>query len=373
MKKLVLLLILFTAIGFMGCSKSKDDNKEADSDNITREAENNITPAVTAAPTEAPAAEASADGSDAAQTKETLEGSVVEAEIQSAAIAENLIDEKGTRKLFIYLPPSYSSGDKTYPVVYFLHGYGDSPKSFMASYEQKLNMAFTDGAQEFILVALDGNNLTGGSFYVNSPVTGNWEDYVVKEVVDYMDTNYRTIADSASRGMSGYSMGGFGALYISLRHPDIFNSTLVFCPGVFAEDSLDAVIASWTGWADVNKSYAQAFSPNPGDPINHGNIISAKDIQDKNTTWSDWMNGYSNWGKKLEDYVALNKPLKAIKLAYSPQDSFPWIPTGCKYLADLLEKNSVNYSTQEFDGGHVVPLDGIENYFIPFFGENLTY
>ncbi len=358
MKVVLYLFLVLAAISIMGCSASKD-SKDTDSGNITKEAENDITKPVSPTPT--------------VVVNQNMEGSVMEAEIQSDAIAKNIIGDNATRKIYIYLPPTYNSSDKTYPVVYFLHGYGDSPKSFMTMYEDKLNEAFSRGAEEFILVALDGNNKTGGSFFVNSPVSGNWEDFVVNEVVGYMDTNYRTIADNASRGISGYSMGGFGALYLSLRHPDVYNSALVFCPGVFAEDALDEVLASWKYWYDVNISYAQAFSPNTEDTENYGNIIKEADVEAKNSVWEDWMNGYSNWGQKLDDYLALDKPLKAIEIAYSLEDSFTWIPGGCQYLAGLLKEKNINYSSIKFDGGHIVPYDGIESYFVPFFGENLTY
>ncbi len=65
-----------------------------------------------------------------------------------------------------------------------------------------------------IVVTAPGQHRFGGSFYVNSPVTGNWEDLIVTDIVGYVDTHYRTLAQSASRGIAGYSMGGYGALRI---------------------------------------------------------------------------------------------------------------------------------------------------------------
>lgn len=365
-KFMYLLMISLAAIGLFGCTSK--ENKDADSNNITSSAEDDKSEAVSASP----APTSSAVITKTATTSNT-EVSVVEAEINSDAIAKNVIGDSATRKIYIYLPPTYSSSDKTYPVVYFLHGYGDSPKSFMQMYQSKLDEQFNNGAKEFILVALDGNNKTGGSFYVNSPVIGNWEDFVVQEVVSYMDKNYRTIADSNSRGISGYSMGGFGALYLSLRHPDVYNSVLVFCPGVFADNDLDSVLKSWTNWTDVNQSYAQAFSPDVNNTNDYGNIIKDSDVEAKNSIWEDWMNGYSNWGQKLDDYLALNKPLKSIKITYSLGDSFQWIPGGCEYLAGLLKEKNMDYSTDTFVGGHVVPASAIEDYFVPFFGDNLSY
>jgi enterochelin esterase-like enzyme len=373
MKKLLyLLLVLLCATGLIGCSKSKK-NVDVNSDNskvVTNETEEDskdatVSPAPTSevTPTEVTPTEA------IAQTT----GEVVEVKIDSKALAKNVIKDNATRSIYVYLPPSYNNSKKNYPVVYFLHGYGDSTLSFMQAYQPNLDKAFQNGAQEFILVALDGNNKTGGSFYVNSPVTGNWEDFVVDEVVSYIDTNYRTIAKSDSRGLSGYSMGGFGALYLSLRHPDVYNSTLVFCPGVFAEEDLDDLLVSWNGWTDVSRSYAQAFSPDVKNTTDYGNILKDSDVEAQNKVWSDWMSGYSNWGQKIDDYLALNKPLKSIMITYSNGDSFSWIPTGCTYLMKLMDDKKINYSSDVFDGGHIVPPNAVDKFFIPFFGKNLTY
>lgn len=372
------LMICLFAVGLSGCSAKSENTAD---DHITTANGNGIaalsaTPvpenadaAPEAAVTEAPAA-------DALQTDNEIlegEGTIVPVEIQSEAIAKNVIGDKAVRKIYVYLPPGYESSDKAYPVIYFLHGYGDSCLGFMNSYQPKLDEQFRNGAKEFILVALDGNNKTGGSFYVNSAASGNWEDYVVNEIVSYMDSNYRTIPSCDSRGISGYSMGGFGALYLSLKHPDIFSSTLVFCPGVFAQDDLDAVLSSWRGTPDISRSYAQAFSPDVNNTKDYGNMLQASDIEARNTVWQEWMNGFSNWDQKLDAYLALDKPLKAIEVTYSEGDYYKWIPRGCSDLLGMMENGGINYQSDIFDGGHIVPKDAIEKYFIPFFGENLTY
>jgi S-formylglutathione hydrolase FrmB len=297
---------------------------------------------------------------------------MISVEIRSEAIAENIIGDRTGRRIYIYLPPGYNSSDKAYPAVYFLHGYGSSCVDFMNLCEPRLDVRFMNGAKEFILVALDGNNKTGGSFYVNSPVSGNWEDFVVKEVVTYMDTNYRTIPGAASRGISGYSMGGFGALNLCLKHPDVFGSALVFCPGLFANDDLGALLASWRGVPDISESYAQAFSPDVNNTADYGNVIRASDIIARNRVWQDWMNGFGNWDKKLDAYLALNKPLKAIEITYSNEDSYRWITRGCINLLKLMEERKIGYLSDTYAGGHIIPGDAIEKYFIPFFEETLV-
>lgn len=73
---------------------------------------------------------------------------------------------------------------------------------------------------EVIVVGVEGGNSLGGSFYINSPVTGQWMDWVYKEAVAIVDGRYRTIAMAEGRLLAGFSMGGFGAWNIAIQHPD---------------------------------------------------------------------------------------------------------------------------------------------------------
>jgi len=82
-----------------------------------------------------------------------------------------------------------------------------------------------DGMKEFIIVEADGINTlagVGGNFYTNSPVTGNAEDFVTKDLVSYIDGTYRTVAKASARGLSGFSMGGSGTINVGLKHPNLY-------------------------------------------------------------------------------------------------------------------------------------------------------
>jgi S-formylglutathione hydrolase FrmB len=137
--------------------------------------------------------------------------------IPSPSLKNNKLGNPDKQEARVFLPPSYyNSIQKRYPVVYYLHGYGSSflenewyKDAYKSSVPDKKN-------NEFILVGVNGRNKLDGSFYVNSPVTGNWEDYVVKDIVTFIDNKYRTIANPSSRGISGFFMGGFGAINIGL-------------------------------------------------------------------------------------------------------------------------------------------------------------
>jgi S-formylglutathione hydrolase FrmB len=294
--------------------------------------------------------------------------------LKSSAIAQNLLNETTEQNIYVYLPPSYYDNDKKYPVIYFLHGFGDSPQELLsANNKVQMDKSFKEGAQEFIFVGVSGTNKSGGSFYVNSPVIGNWEDYVIKEVVGLVDQKFRTLSSSASRGICGFSMGGFGAYNIALSHPDVFSAMLIMSPGLIADNELPIAMDSWKGDAIFKKAYAQAFSPNPSDTVNYGSIPRFSGTDADNKVVENWEDGFGNIAKKLDAYIALNKPLKAIKIVYGEADTYTWIPSGCKYFSKLLEDRNIEHSIEGLKGRHTMPSGVIQNYIIPFFNGALEY
>lgn len=124
----------------------------------------------------------------------------------------------------VALPPDYASATNTrYPVLYFLHGLFENETSWSErGGKQILDNLLSDGqVGKFIVVLPDG----GRSFYINS-MDGHerYEDFFIQELIPAIDKKYRTIADYAMRGISGSSMGGYGALHLAMRHADVFGS-----------------------------------------------------------------------------------------------------------------------------------------------------
>lgn len=179
----------------------------------------------------------------------TAAGSITEIVIPAPALEGNLLGDPTVQRLSIYLPPGYNEApEKRYPVLYLLHGFTGTNRTWLidptnpanapaahprdGGYQRagflkqtELDAIFQAGSvPEMIIVAPNGRNAYKHSFYVNSPVTGNWEDYVVEDVVGYIDTNYRTISTAPGRGIAGHSGGGNGALFLAMRHSDIFGS-----------------------------------------------------------------------------------------------------------------------------------------------------
>lgn len=124
----------------------------------------------------------------------------------------------------IYLPPSYNHfPERRYPVLYFLHGLYENPQSWAERGGKALleEVTAAGAVTEFLVVLPNGSK----SFYVNSRNgTERYEDFLVQELVPTVDRTYRTLADAEHRGISGTSMGGYGALRLGMIYPKVFGS-----------------------------------------------------------------------------------------------------------------------------------------------------
>ena len=159
-------------------------------------------------------------------------GIVVVDRLYSAAL-ENNGGENPTRRVTVYLPAGYENSDDRYPVIYYLHGFtwSDSLQIARTHFDKLLDKAIAKGIIKPVIVVMpDQYTLYRGSWYANSSLTGNWSDFTAKDLVTYVDQNYRSIPDRESRGIAGHSMGGQGAIRIGMLFPDVFASVYGLSP-----------------------------------------------------------------------------------------------------------------------------------------------
>lgn len=130
-------------------------------------------------------------------------------------------------KAIVITPDNYTSGTQ-YPVVYLLHGASGNYTDWI-----KKGSGVPDNADKYnmIIVCADGGNT---SWYWDSPVdpTYKYETYVTKELITYIDKNYKTIKNRNGRAITGLSMGGHGGLYLGIRHQDLFGAAGSMSGGV---------------------------------------------------------------------------------------------------------------------------------------------
>jgi S-formylglutathione hydrolase FrmB len=141
----------------------------------------------------------------------------------------------GRGQYSIFFPPSYQRSEQTYPVIYFLHGLFNDHTSWTdpqyGNIPGKIEQLMLDGKiPEMILVHPNG----GRSFYTNyHDGSLRYEDFVVQELVAHVESTYRVRPGRKNRAIAGTSMGGYGALKIAMKHPDLYAAVVAQSPIVF--------------------------------------------------------------------------------------------------------------------------------------------
>lgn len=153
---------------------------------------------------------------------------------------------KMDRKFAVYLPADYEYSQRSYPVLYLLHGAGDDQSGWIQFGEVKniADKAIQEGkCTAMIIVMPDGN--TGQRGYFNSP-KGDWnyEDFFFQELMPYIEKSYRTRPEKRYRAISGLSMGGGGTFMYALHHPELFSAACPLSASV-GPVSLDEAFSRW--------------------------------------------------------------------------------------------------------------------------------
>lgn len=189
---------------------------------------------------------------------------------------------KGGRKYAVYLPPDYNTSDRSYPVLYLLHGAGDDQTGWV-QFGEVLRLADAGikngSATSMIIVMPDAN--TGERGYFNR---GDWkyEDFFFEEFMPYVEQKYRIKKEKKYRAIAGLSMGGGGSFMYALRHPELFSSS---CPlsayvGPLTLEDLKTRIARGT------KSYTEEEIQSYFENYNALNLIASKPVEDiKSVKW----------------------------------------------------------------------------------------
>lgn len=326
-------------------------------------------------------------------------------EIPAPSLANNMVGQSTERTIQVYLPPSYPTSERPYPVVYHLPGYGDSTM-FGIALPGGIDALIASGQiQEMIIVIASGASKLGGSFYVNSPITGNWEDHIVEDVVGYVDEHFRTLPQPESRGITGHSMGGFGALNIAMHRPDVFSAVYSLSPGLFDENGLsesqmfnqettiksfidyEARLASLSLEEAAKKmlpspdpftlAYGFAFAPNPDrhPPYFDYPFIDADgEVVRDEAAWKKWESGFGGIAEEALLYKENFLKLKGIAVDYGTLDEYSWIPKGCIYFGEQLSAAGIPVTVEGYDGTHQSELgERIGGHVLPFFSRLLTF
>lgn len=330
-------------------------------------------------------------------------GRLVEVKISAPALKDNLLGDPAEQSVAIYLPPGYdTSPTKRYATLYLLHGFTANNQAWIKGGYQGMSLQpFMDdmikrgASHEMIVVAPNGWNSYKGAFYANSTVNGNWEDYIFRDLVQYVDTNYRTIARSESRGIAGHSMGGYGAITLAMRHPDVFSAVYALSPCcVGMEGDFTSENPAWLqtlrltskdqlkerpGSVDEFFQLAMiaasaAFSPNPQRPPFFVDFpyLERDGRVEKNEPI------FAKWREKMPLYmVDENKSnllrLRGIFIDYGQKEQFSHIRIASKQFSQALAERNIPHVFEVYEGGdHGNKIrQRIETRLLQFFSERL--
>jgi enterochelin esterase-like enzyme len=270
-------------------------------------------------------------------------------------------------------------------VVYALHGYSIGAEQWSKEIHvpQTIEGAFAQGAREVIVVLPDSKTRHNGSMYSSSVTTGDFEHYVARDVVAYMDSHYRTLPVRESRGLVGHSMGGYGATRIGFRHADVFGALYVMCPCCLSPRPAppDAELAKQLEsvkspeesaklgfFARATLATAAAWSPNPHHPPLFLDL-PVKDGAPQTEVLNKW--AANSPLVFFDQYVGELKRYKAIAFDVGNEDS---LRTDTRKLHEVLERNGIANSFEEYAGNHTNKLgDRVQNHVLPFFSANLCF
>lgn len=138
----------------------------------------------------------------------------------------------------VYLPPDYEKSDRSYPIVYLLHGYTDNETAWVQFGEvnRYADEAIHNGQIPPMVIAMPD---AGVSWYANN-FDGKvaYEDFFIKEFIPHIESGLRVRSEKQYRGLSGLSMGGYGSLLYALKHPDLFAATAPLSAAIYTEDQV---------------------------------------------------------------------------------------------------------------------------------------
>jgi enterochelin esterase-like enzyme len=308
--------------------------------------------------------------------------------IHGTALEGNLEGNAVDRQAIVFLPPSYNqSRTRRYPVVYALHGYSIGAEQWTKEIHvpQTIEGAFATGAREMIVVLPDSKTTHNGSMYSSSVTTGDFENYVARDVVTYIDAHYRTIAGRESRGLVGHSMGGYGATRIGMKHAEVFGSLYIMSPcclsargsgggrGSSAADA-EALAAVKTAEDSAKLPFglraqlasAAAWSPNPKNPPLYLDLPTGEQERAVLAKWA--ANAPLAF---IDQYVPALRRYRAIAIDVGDQDG---LRVDAGRLHEVLNQYGIASSFDIYPGTHTSHVAArFQQHVMPFFSRTLSF
>jgi enterochelin esterase-like enzyme len=311
-------------------------------------------------------------------------GRLVDLTVPGPSLEGKLLGTATERDVAVYLPPGYEGeAERRYPSLYLLHGVLDQHTVWtrpwsrehpgFATIQDLMDAGIESGLlREMIIVIPDADKT---AHFTDSPVRGNWGSFIAHDLVAFVDARFRTLADTAARGIAGHSMGGHGAIKLGMRHPDVFSVVYGMNPSLlgwggdvspdnpelaeaFALDGLEGLegLEQAGFYAQALAAVAHAFSPNPeaklladlpfrpGSGHDEGSIVPASP-------------GYERWQAQMPVYMAAShldalRRLRGLRFDSAFVDEYSHIPPTSREFSRVLTELGIRHTFEMYNGDH---------------------
>ncbi|HLI84061.1 MAG TPA: alpha/beta hydrolase-fold protein [Bryobacteraceae bacterium] len=315
--------------------------------------------------------------------------------VHGKSLEGNLEGDSPDRDVSVYLPPSYATErNRRYPVVYLLHGYtnsdegwfGPNTKSSFQSAGTTLpavadNAMTSHASKEMILVMPNAYTLYQGSMYSNSVTTGDWEAFITRDLVEYVDSHYRTIPTRASRGLAGHSMGGYGTIRLAMKYPETFSSIYVLsgcCLGAALNAGKRQAEAESIHTPEEGSKAARgvvttlaeaaAWSPDPKNPPFYFDLPT-RNGEPEPAVIARWAANAPL--AMIDQYIPNLRKLHAIAIDVGDKDG---LAASNRELSEILTRYDIRNSFELYEGDHTNRIaERVGTKVLPFFSANLSF
>jgi enterochelin esterase family protein len=302
-------------------------------------------------------------------------------EFDCEALKGNPLGDPHRRTIPVYLPPGYDASRRRYPVIHWLHGWGGAGlretnyHPWIPSLPELIDRVIQEGAPPAMLVMADVFTAYGHSQCLNSSATGRYED-AVRELVAHVDRHYRTMPSRDHRGLDGKSSGGYGALVLGMRNPELFGALASHSGDMYFEacykgdfwravdtirkhGGLDGYLQAWR--AALKKTdelvkpmvtvvcMAMAYSPNPERSHGFDLPVDPETGELDAAVWARWL----EWDPVFmaERYAESLRTMRLIYIECGRRDQYQ-LHHGARILHGRLERLGIRHEYQEFDDDH---------------------
>jgi hypothetical protein len=326
------------------------------------------------------------EGLSGAPWERPMHGSLDHLVVESELLAGNPLGDPTRRPLYVYRPPGVElDHPRALPVVYVIQGYTGQVDMWLnrVAHEptmvERVDAMFAAGdCPDALIVFVDCWTTYGGSQFLNSVGLGRYQDYLCDEVVAFVEERYPALADRESRGLTGKSSGGYGAMVVPMMRPDVFGALASHAGDALFEacygpnfpavarklrDDFDGSYEVFfeqlaaTEFMDFEKwwpplemyGYAAAYSP---DPANPGKSLLPFEIATgrlHDDVWAQWLD--KDPVRMAPAHADALRSMRRIYLDAGRSDEF-YLDLGAQAFAAELDALGVEYTLELFTGKH---------------------